>query len=44
MLSEYDKIILDVSGTLYDDDKTPFIGSKILIKYYKKILIFSNRF
>lgn len=43
MLSEYDKIILDVSGTLYDDDKTPFIGSKkFLIKYYKKILIFSN--
>ena len=43
MISDYDKILLDVSGTLYCKNKTPLEGSKDFIeKYYDKIIIFSN--
>ena len=43
MISDYDKILLDVSGTLYCNDKTPLEGSKDFIdKYFDKIIIFSN--
>tara|TARA_B110000116_G_C16797427_1_gene567716 strand:+ start:2494 stop:3252 length:759 start_codon:yes stop_codon:yes gene_type:complete len=43
MLSKFDKILLDVSGTLYSNKKEPLNGSKeFLKKYYKKIIIFSN--
>jgi len=43
MLSSFDKILLDVSGTLYCNKKNPFLGAKeFLQNYYQKIIIFSN--
>jgi len=43
MLSKFDKILLDVSGTLYSNKKEPLNGSKEFLKnYYQKIIIFSN--
>lgn len=43
MISDYDKILLDVSGTLYCKNKIPLEGSKDFIeKYHDKIIIFSN--
>tara|TARA_Y100000590_G_C15614534_1_gene975206 strand:+ start:369 stop:1127 length:759 start_codon:yes stop_codon:yes gene_type:complete len=43
MLSKFDKILLDVSGTLYSNKKIPLNGSKeFLKKFYQKIIIFSN--
>ena len=43
MLSEFDKILLDVSGTLYSNKKKPLNGSKeFLKKFHQKIIIFSN--
>jgi len=43
MLSRYDKILLDVSGTLYTNKCKPIKGSKEFIdQYFDKITIFSN--
>tara|TARA_B100001250_G_scaffold413928_1_gene449812 strand:+ start:2534 stop:3289 length:756 start_codon:yes stop_codon:yes gene_type:complete len=43
MLSKFDKILLDVSGTLYSNKKVPLEGSKIFLEnFYDKIIIFSN--
>jgi ribonucleotide monophosphatase NagD (HAD superfamily) len=43
LLSQYSKIILDVSQTLYDDNRTPLEGSfDFLEKYQEKIVIISN--
>ena len=43
MLFKFDKILLDVSGTLYSNKKEPLSGSKEFLKnYYQKIIIFSN--
>ena len=41
MLSHYDKILLDVSGTLYTNKREPIKGSKEFInQYFDKITIF----
>ncbi|MDC3077490.1 hypothetical protein OA327_02140 [Flavobacteriales bacterium] len=43
MLSQYSRIILDVSQTLYDNNQTPLKGSfEFLKKYKEKIIVVSN--
>lgn len=43
MIANYDKILLDVSGTLYCSKKIPIKGANEFIKqYFEKIIIFSN--
>ena len=43
MIANYDKILLDVSGTLYCNQKKPIDGARdFLKKYSEKIIIFSN--